>query len=322
MLTRGEHYLLATAALWIAVAGAGGAQPTIAKQRIPRHVPFEVRYRIETLYSSKPWLRVGVAGRLGRMGREARAAVPFLMAMLHDAAVVQQPPAGGETTPGLEAALAVARILGAGSAAAARLATGLKHREFHVRAHAALALAHIRNRQAVGPLIAALQRRDWALGCWAVCSLWRLRDERAVGPLLSILQDRGRENCLRGNAALGLGEMHARRAVVALIAALGEGDLFVQCNAAEALGEIGDPRAVMPLIDVLGAEDGDLLMKAAGALGKIGDRRAIEPLIALLGHEDEFVRAEAASALKAITGRDLGLSQAKWRKWWQSKRVR
>lgn len=58
--------------------------PTIPKKNIPSNIPEEVREQIERLYSSDPVERADAAFQLGRMGKGAAPAVPFLIGVLKD----------------------------------------------------------------------------------------------------------------------------------------------------------------------------------------------------------------------------------------------
>lgn len=86
--------------------------------------------------------------------------------------------------------------------------------------------------------------------------------------------------------------------VGALLAKLRPENSFkVRMQAAILLGRIGDKKAVIPLVDAL--HDGDYAIRgsAAIALGNIGDPSAGPHLIALLKDNEELVRREAMNAL-------------------------
>jgi len=108
---------------------------------------------------------------------------------------------------------------------------------------------------------------------------------------------------IRWSAAQSLGDLHAGRAVTALVVALGDQDDAVRAQAAEALGKIGDRYAVPPLIACLRDlnRDKNVRIYAALALGQLGDALAVEPLKAALDRDpDQFVSFAAAQALERL----------------------
>lgn len=86
--------------------------------------------------------------------------------------------------------------------------------------------------------------------------------------------------------------------VGALIAKLRPDNSFkVRMQAAILLGRIGDKKAVVPLVDALHDSDYAIRGSAAIALGNIGDPSAGPHLISLLKDNEELVRREAMNAL-------------------------
>lgn len=78
---------------------------------------------------------------------------------------------------------------------------------------------------------------------------------------------------------LKINMMKIKKDVDGLIQLLKHGKgISERSNAALALGEIGDKRAVIPLIKTLDEKDYKIKRELIYALGKIGDTRAIEPL--------------------------------------------
>jgi HEAT repeat protein len=112
----------------------------------------------------------------------------------------------------------------------------------------------------------------------------------------------------RRAAANTLIEIPDRRALPALIAALGDEDEAVRRNAALALGELEDGRPgdeldtiVEPLVGALSDFDPLVRVSAASALGRMRSTRAIEPLERLAGDDpDELVRTTAATVLRGF----------------------
>jgi HEAT repeat protein len=145
---------------------------------------------------------------------------------------------------------------------------------------------------------------------------------------------------IRANAARGLGEGKAQRAVEPLILALHDKSSLVRRWAAYALGQIKDERAVEPLllalkdksksvreaaarslrnfkdngnsaalILMLKDPDEDVRTAAAGSLGELKHPASVKPLIAALNDKDATVRYVAAEALGEIKDRQASLLQ-------------
>jgi HEAT repeat protein len=108
--------------------------------------------------------------------------------------------------------------------------------------------------------------------------------------------------------------MGGRKAVDALVRALGDDDWTVRRSAAVALGKLKDPKAVRPLITLLSDGDIDVRTEAEASLMKIG-KPAFGPLIEVLGSEDSGVRFSALKVLKKATGQDFGEDCEKWSRW-------
>ncbi len=130
---------------------------------------------------------------------------------------------------------------------------------------------------------------------------------------------------IRGNAALALGQLRSRQAVVPLLKALQDKNPHVRQAAAVALGRLYEARAVVPLALVLHRPGerqtavrslrqlGNLVINpldtaskhpssemrqaAVTAMGEIGDLWAVQSLLFALQHHDPATRAAAAQSL-------------------------
>jgi HEAT repeats/PBS lyase HEAT-like repeat len=104
------------------------------------------------------------------------------------------------------------------------------------------------------------------------------------------------------SAAYALGEIRDKKAVPALIKALGNDRDHMRRIAAHALGKIGDRRAVMPLIDVLINTEQPLAVQASviTSLGRIGDPEAIYILTFMNHHPQNWLRQTTNVALQKI----------------------
>ena len=101
----------------------------------------------------------------------------------------------------------------------------------------------------------------------------------------------------RVSAAITLGNLGERRAVVPLIDALHDPDNMVWHFATEALGQIGDVRAYVPLVEAF--TDPDYHNVARTAADSVGRLKGVplDPLVTALQHKHRNVRYCAASAL-------------------------
>jgi hypothetical protein len=110
----------------------------------------------------------------------------------------------------------------------------------------------------------------------------------------------------------------------ALVERLFDGDYGVRGVATEALG--GYPTRDLDLAMVrarhaLHSEDPDRVQAAAGAVAALFDVHAIPDLLDTIGRDDR--RSEyARRALVALSKQDFGLSERKWRRWWEDNRLR
>jgi HEAT repeat protein len=132
-----------------------------------------------------------------------------------------------------------------------------------------------------------------------------------AGPVLAALSRKNRD--VRA-AASALGAMKDRRAVEALLDALGDDAPLVRGAAAEALGKIGDARAAPALAALLGDRYPGPAERAAEALARLG-RPAADALVTVLESGTPRARASAAATLARITGQDFGQDAARWRAW-------
>lgn len=132
----------------------------------------------------------------------------------------------------------------------------------------------------------------------AASKLGYIKDERAVIPLIDALKDQ--DVYLRESAAEALGHIGDVRAVEPLINTLGDSQTIVKMAAAKALEEIGKPAVDALITAGLSNKATYIRTGAIELLGKIGDTKAIEPLITLLKDADGYVSHWAADALGDI----------------------
>lgn len=258
-------------------------QPNISNKEIPQNIPIEIRVEIEKLYSLDPVERGNAANSLGKMGKNAVSAVPYLIAMIGDRTPLQW-----VAKPGTIA-------LRIGPTSPSKLAVE--------------ALGRIKDPLAVDPLIALLKNanEDPSIRMEAAEALGRIKDPRAVDPLILSLKDN--DNSVREWAAKALGEIKDPRALEPMIFALKDKNYYFQQTAKKAL-EAMDPnwrngeaakQTVPEFINALKYDsDSTVRRGVVWTLDEIKDPRAVESLLAVLKDKDTYVRETAAKALQGI----------------------
>lgn len=183
-------------------------QPKLPKQSIPLEAHDYVKKQIERLYSSSPVDRCEAAVELGRWGKRAIPAIPYLIEMLGDSAPLDWVTREGQlfpTSPGGEAAVS---------------------------------LGEIGDSRAVEPLIAALKNKGYTIRWKIVDALGKIRDRRAVELLIALLKDTNESDIVRFRVPDALGEIGDTRAVEPLIESLNDEDTIVREHAVKALEKI------------------------------------------------------------------------------------
>lgn len=148
----------------------------------------------------------------------------------------------------------------------------------------------------------------------AASLLGELGDKRAVPALITALGDK--EKSVRREVASALGNLEDKRAVPVLVnTLLKDENEFVRAIAARSLGKLGDKEAVPALIKSLKDENVTVRVIVANALGKLGGKEAIDPLAAATCEEDNItnpdVRKAIFTALNQINERVLQEKQNK-----------
>ncbi|TKB80831.1 MAG: HEAT repeat domain-containing protein [Nitrospira sp.] len=149
-----------------------------------------------------------------------------------------------------------------------------------LRHAAATALVEFRTVATVR-LIEVMHDENPDIRAHAAAALGHLMDGQALPALLLATGDP--EPSVRAQAARALGRMEDRRALPELIAALKDSDCGVRVEAVRALGFLKEKQAVGPLIELFA--DDELRGDASEALFQIGVP-AVEPLIAALAKPD------------------------------------
>ena len=136
--------------------------------------------------------------------------------------------------------------------------------------------------------------RDWDSRKYAIKTMGKINDERVLDPLINMLKnDEFKDDATRALSELG------QPAVEKLIEALHDKDEFVRKQSILALGEIKDAAAVEPLIENLKDEDWWIRLTSAAALEKIGDPRGRDAVKPLLKDPDVVVQMRIERMLSA-----------------------
>ncbi len=171
------------------------------------------------------------------------------------------------------------------------LVRALRDGDWQVREAAVEAIAEVGS-----PAVELLIRymRDWEARKYVIQAMGKINDERVLDPLMSMLHnDEFKDDATRALIDLG------KPAVPKLIVALTDKEEFVRKQAVLALGEIKDPDAVDPLIAMLQDQDWLTRLTAAAALEQIGDLRGRDAIKPLMKDPDLVVRLRVERILAA-----------------------
>lgn len=171
------------------------------------------------------------------------------------------------------------------------LVRALRDGDWQVREAAVEAIAEVGS-----PAVELLIRymRDWEARKYVIQAMGKINDERVLDPLMSMLHnDEFKDDATRALIDLG------KPAVPKLIVALTDKEEFVRKQAVLALGEIKDSDAVDPLIAMLQDQDWLTRLTAAAALEQIGDLRGRDAIKPLMKDPDLVVRLRVERILAA-----------------------
>jgi HEAT repeat protein len=262
------------------------------------------------LENKDPLICANAARGLGKIGPDAKDAVPALAAVLKDKAARaarERRPLPPSALACNDAVRALRQIGPAASAAVPALIEAVRRtKEVPFGEEVAYTLRAI-GPKAVPLLTKALQgKENDHVRAMAVEALGLIgpRASGAVPALRDVLKEARGELRVTVSTALWRIARH-RVAVPVLMGALADKDSWVRQRAAEALGEIGPPArtAVPALGKALKDEDDGVRWYAAKALGRIGAGagKAVRPLEAALKDHEYRVRVSAALALWQIS---------------------
>ncbi|MCK9615425.1 MAG: HEAT repeat domain-containing protein [Candidatus Omnitrophica bacterium] len=319
------------------------AQPKIPQDKIPSDVVPGLKKQIEKLYSENPLERKHAVITIGEYGKEAEAAIPFLIELMADSNCCPEPGVIYEHTPLVNEAVNWA-LIQIGTTCVKPLINVLDSSSPLVRRNAAYCLGQIADKRALLPLITLLDDKDPAVKWQAIQALAGLKDKRATEPLLNLLNDehlradiiyvlgqigdgsaidtlsfylKDKNLEVRIAAASALGSIGHKSAVFYLVDALSDSDSRVKIAAILSLGQIGDPSAVDALASVVNSENTELGVRAIDALMQIGGVPAAEALILFLDNKNPDIRKNASWALYSICGAGVSFGEdaTKWKNW-------
>ncbi len=175
-------------------------------------------------------------------------------------------------------------------------ATG-DHRQF-VRIDAIKALAELKAKEAIEPLVALFSDSDLVVVHKAVDAVASMDDPRLEKHMLKALEIKS--PIARTTAITTLGNLKSEAAVDPLIAAFDDEFEEVAVAAATALGQIGNPKAVGPLTEKVDDRSFNMRMACVTSLGQIGGPEAAEALEPALGDMSKKIRVATIEGLIGI----------------------
>jgi HEAT repeat protein len=188
----------------------------------------------------------------------------------------------------------------------------LQHDESaEIRASAARALGQFSGLRAMNGLIDALQTdRKIIVQIEVIRALGHVRHERVETVLIDLLTSN--PNAMLQTATVDtLGQLQSQRATMPLITLLRQTpSSMMRREVTKALGRVRDPKAVPSLMAIIEQSDNDPILQgmAITALGQIGDRRAVQPLVQILDADNPVLSLHTIEALGLLGDRDASPS--------------
>ena len=185
---------------------------------------------------------------------------------------------------------------------------GLRHPHRFVRIHAAGGLGAIGDRSAAPALTSSLSDPDPDVRA-AVCSALAALAIRDTVPRLVALAERDPAWPTKAAALEALAALDREAAERIAVSAVADRAYQVRLTAAR----VGGLRACASAIT---DPDWRVRVQAIETACVLRDRAVIGPLIDLLAKEQGRLRWDAWLALRDVTGKELGLEPAPWKRWW------
>ena len=304
-------------------ACASTAQPKPDGDENPslRNLDIRLDRYIEQLSSADANQRAWAAYKIGKSAKFAMKAIPALVAILNDNATAvmsrnlgQNFTSATSTTPSDEAVKALAKI---GRPAVKPLITSLQSNDKTTQLKAIKALGLIKDNDSIKPLVVFLNHSDRRIRLEAANSLSRFNNPWLAEYFLKGLKSNKPE--IQATALYAIGKLKNPATVPALIDLLKKKDSVMRSQLLYIVSQFRDERIVKPLI--VESRSGTIKerLEVINVLGNVRDYRVIEHLLHLLKDKNKSIRIAAADALVQISGVELGVSVAKWQRWWDNK---
>jgi HEAT repeat protein len=320
--------LLAVGGCAINQVASSGYTPSKSPQEIQQAlsqgkvIPLQVREKIIMLYDPEPLVRASAAYKLGKIGRGAAPAVPYLVELLGDPSpVLLSSYLGGgyhssfDTSPADEASRALANI---GDAASQALIEAAQSENANTRRLAARALGQIGGLNSIPQLIKLLDDQQQNVRAAAAIALGNFHHPRAAQMLMDALP--AASASARADMIYALAHINDIISVPFLIERLPNEEPKVRAAIVYTLGKSRDARATRVLLASLSDEDATVRANGVHALGNYYSPEVIEALLTMLDDQVQQVNEAAVEALFMLTGKDYGLDKAKWQQWWQQQK--
>jgi HEAT repeat protein len=142
-----------------------------------------------------------------------------------------------------------------------------------------------------------------------------------VRTLITKLEKGGEPIATRAVICHTLGELHDRRARPVIVKAANDPEPVVKTQACRALGKVGRPEDATVLARIMTVDPlEDCRIAAIEGLAELNsnDPRILAMLVDGMDHQDPAFRLASLKALRAISGKDLGVEPAPWRKYVQA----
>jgi HEAT repeat protein len=142
--------------------------------------------------------------------------------------------------------------------------------------------------------------------------------DEAIGIMIAKLQEAKEPVAVRAVIVRSLGNLGDRRARQEIIKAANDVEnAVIRIEACRALGKVGQPEDATMLARLMTVDKlEDCRIAAIEGLGmlKAQDERIYNVLLDGMDHDDPAIRLECLRALREITGKDVGVDPAAWRR--------
>ncbi|HKS15802.1 MAG TPA: HEAT repeat domain-containing protein [Planctomycetota bacterium] len=186
--------------------------------------------------------------------------------------------------------------------------TGLRHPHRYVRIHAAGCLGTIGDKGAAPALMSALSDPDPDVRA-AACSSLAFLEFRDAVPKIAGLAERDPAWLAKASALEAVASLDRESGERLAQAAVADRAYQVRLSAAR----VGGLRTYAIAI---ADSDWRVRVQAIESACVLRDRAVIGPIVELLGKEQGRLRWDAWLALRNLTGKELGLEPAHWKRWW------